>query len=615
MHRLAGLEAGHCCRVPPLERRARALKTRVANATPSGDDHAYLGSRFASGESEKQAQVHMERVKERCQLTADAQLDGACHASAALELLGSVYDSYCCSDFERSLRAGTGSSDEAAGKHRLDGSGQTPASSGLPARLARAIAVLNAGLVERDTEMRLMLLSLLCGENLLLLGKPGTAKSEIGRRLGTLVRGAFFERLLTRFSVPEELFGPLSLRSLETGEYRRQTEGYLPTATVAFIDEVFKANSAVLNSLLTLLNERSFDNGAHRERVPLLCLIAASNELPESEELDALYDRFLLRRCVHQVSGEGLLQLLSSARPGRSQPAAEAASAHEWEGLFDAEHLRRLRAEAHSTTAVPEAVHHLLRDIRAWLQLGGHYTSDRRMTRAVRMLQVAAHASGRRHVTPQDCLLLEHVLWSHPDHAPSIRAWLVDRTSAAGQPPPGSAVAPEEAMGVELDALFADICRIACNDTAPAADADAVRTRLGALCDAVRERAQAAAHREQAAARGELFTLWVSVEDADDVAAQAVHAARSERLAALELLRDGIRMACALEEHAPPHALAMLLPTRWATLARNARESALATERRLRLAIPPCGHRIARSFCFDCLLGMGYAVPRGKANK
>ena len=507
------------------------------------------------------------------------------------------------------MRAGRNASDEAAGKQRQEG--RSPGGADLPSRIARAIGVLNAGLVERDTEIRLMLLSLLCGENLLLLGKPGTAKSEIGRRLGSLVRGVFFERLLTRFSVPEELFGPLSLLSLETGEYRRQTEGYLPTATVAFIDEVFKANSAVLNSLLTLLNERSFDNGAHREQVPLLCLLAASNELPESEELDALYDRFLFRRCVQQVSADGLLQLLSSARPG-AQPATDADP--EWECLFDAEHLRRLRAEAHSTTHVPDDVHHILRDIRAWLQLGGHYTSDRRMTRAVRMLQVAAHASGRQRVTPQDCLLLEHVLWSHPDQAASIRAWLVDRTSAVGQPPAG--VAPEDAMTAELDSIFADTCRVACHDSAPVAEADAIRARLNAVCDALRERAQAAAHREEVAARGGLFSLWVSVDDADDVAAQAVHAARAERLAALELLRDGVRMACALEEHAPPHALAMLLPTRWQTLAFSAREKALCSERRLRLAIPPCGHRIARSFCFDCLLAMGMAAaPRSKAGK
>lgn len=95
------------------------------------------------------------------------------------------------------------------------------------------------------------------------------------------------------------------MRALENDEYVRQTDGYLPQATVAFIDEIFKANSAILNTLLTILNERLFDNGAVRAQVPLLCLVAASNELPESEELDALYDRFLVRKEVKQVSAGG----------------------------------------------------------------------------------------------------------------------------------------------------------------------------------------------------------------------------------------------------------------------------------------------------------------------
>ena len=130
--------------------------------------------------------------------------------------------------------------------------------------------------------------------------------------LSKLCKGKYFERLLTRFSVPEELFGPLSMRALENDEYVRQVEGYLPTAEVAFVDEIFKANSAILNTLLTILNERLFDNGSTRSRVPLLCLVGASNELPESEELDALYDRFLVRRQVGQVSPAGLMEMLTT---------------------------------------------------------------------------------------------------------------------------------------------------------------------------------------------------------------------------------------------------------------------------------------------------------------
>jgi MoxR-like ATPase len=175
----------------------------------------------------------------------------------------------------------------------------------LKPKLRAAIEAMQTGLVERDTEVRLLLLAALAQEHVLYIGPPGTAKSEIGRRMSRLISGPYFERLLTRFSVPEELFGPLSMRALEADQYVRQTRGYLPEAEVAFIDEIFKANSAILNTLLTILNERLFDNGSSRSGVPLLSLVGASNELPESEELDALYDRFLVRRSVRQVSAAG----------------------------------------------------------------------------------------------------------------------------------------------------------------------------------------------------------------------------------------------------------------------------------------------------------------------
>ncbi len=135
----------------------------------------------------------------------------------------------------------------------------------LKKNLSRLIVSLQQGFIERDTAVRLALLSLLAGEHLLLIGAPGTAKSELARRLQLAVNeGDYFERLLTKFSVPEELFGPLSIKSLEQDRYHRLTKNYLPSASIGFIDEIFKANSAILNSLLTLLNEREFDNGERR---------------------------------------------------------------------------------------------------------------------------------------------------------------------------------------------------------------------------------------------------------------------------------------------------------------------------------------------------------------
>ena len=138
-------------------------------------------------------------------------------------------------------------------------------------KLSQLMAEMNVGLLERKEQIKLILLAALAGEHVLLVGPPGTAKSELAKRLKNIfVEASYFERLLTRFSVPEEVFGPLSIRALEDDRYVRLTSGYLPDASVAFIDEIFKANSAILNSLLTILNEREFDNGNRRYKVPLI---------------------------------------------------------------------------------------------------------------------------------------------------------------------------------------------------------------------------------------------------------------------------------------------------------------------------------------------------------
>jgi MoxR-like ATPase len=178
--------------------------------------------------------------------------------------------------------------------------------SSLKERLADLLGDLEAGLVERRRQVRLALLAALAGEHTLLIGPPGTAKSELARRLHLAFEEAsYFERLLTRFSVPEELFGPLSISALEQDRYERQTAGYLPQASIAFIDEVFKANSAILNALLTLLNERKFDNGAGRQDCPLISVIGATNEVPAGEVAEAFFDRFLVRLPVAPVSVDG----------------------------------------------------------------------------------------------------------------------------------------------------------------------------------------------------------------------------------------------------------------------------------------------------------------------
>ena len=152
-------------------------------------------------------------------------------------------------------------------------------------RLRELRDTLVTGLVERDLPIRLALIAALAGEHLLLVGPPGTAKSLVARRLNlAFTKSNYFERLLTRFTVPEELFGPLSIKGLEEDRYERLTAAYMPTASIAFLDEIFKASSSILNALLTILNERIYHNGAVVQKVPLRSLIAASNELPTGQE-------------------------------------------------------------------------------------------------------------------------------------------------------------------------------------------------------------------------------------------------------------------------------------------------------------------------------------------
>ncbi len=287
--------------------------------------------------------------------------------------------------------------------------------SALKIRLSVLIHSLQKGFIERETAVRLALLSLLSGEHILLIGAPGTAKSELARRLHhALNEGEYFERLLTRFSVPEELFGPLSIKSLEQDRYHRLTRNYLPSASIAFIDEIFKANSAILNSLLTLLNEREFDNGEQREKVPLLCVVGASNELPDDDELAALYDRFLCRYEVQQVSEQQFISLLKL--PERENKPLDA------QVVFTLDDLNLVLTQA-QFIELPDDVLNLLHSLRRYLLEQNIPVSDRRWRKAVKLLQVAAFTNGQKMVTLWDCYLLQYCLWHRPQQRQVILNW------------------------------------------------------------------------------------------------------------------------------------------------------------------------------------------------
>ena len=271
---------------------------------------------------------------------------------------------------------------------------------------------LKAHFVERDEMIDGALAGLLSGEHVLFLGPVGTAKSMLARAICDRIEGAdYFNWLLTKFSTPEELFGPISLKGLESDEFKRITRNKLPEAHIAFLDEVFKANSAILNSLLAVLNERVFHNGAAPEPVPLLSLFAASNELPEEGELMALFDRFLLRFQLDYVGdGQRFLDLLQLPQEVPST------------ATLTLQELEALQTEV-SQLAIPKAVLADIVALRTVLNDEGIEASDRRYRKSLDVLRAYALLDGRDSVTGADLAHLAHILWNDPEeYAPVVKA-------------------------------------------------------------------------------------------------------------------------------------------------------------------------------------------------
>ncbi len=313
------------------------------------------------------------------------------------------------------------------------------------ASLKAGIAALEHGLVERRQTVRLCFLAALAGEHTLLIGPPGTAKSELARRLHTAFRDAsYFERLLTRFSVPEEIFGPLSIKALEEDRYERHTAGFLPDASIAFIDEVFKANSAILNALLTLLNERQFDNGAGRQSCPLISVIGATNDVPEGEVAEAFFDRFLARLPVAPVSAAGFGELL------RAGPHCGWVPPPPGSGLGEGD-LLALTNDA-LAVEVPAAVVAVLGELRQHLAAEQFYVSDRRWVKIVWLLRVAAASEGRAAIALWDLLLLPWLTAFDAARQAKVADWLATRLGVREAFSPTRLTRVIEAFEAQLDA-------------------------------------------------------------------------------------------------------------------------------------------------------------------
>lgn len=276
----------------------------------------------------------------------------------------------------------------------------------------RLAAALKRRFVERDALVDAALAALVAGQHLLIIGPPGTAKSQLAAALCDAIEGARgFEWLLTRFTTPEELFGPISLRGLEDDRYERLTAGKLPDAHVVFLDEVFKASSAILNALLTVLNERRFHNGAHALAIPLVTLIGASNELPDEDALLALYDRFLVRVMVDYVEEDRRFHRLLTLAETTPLPTVSLA-------LVEA-----ARALAAALPVEPQVLADLTA-LRRDLKTRGVIASDRRWRQALGFMRAWAWLRDRPIVSEAELPALRHVLWSDPDEREEVAAAL-----------------------------------------------------------------------------------------------------------------------------------------------------------------------------------------------
>lgn len=286
-------------------------------------------------------------------------------------------------------------------------------------RIRDLIQVLSHNMFEREQMIALCVLAGVAGANSFLYGPPGTAKSLISRRIAAGFEiSEYFEYLMNRFSTPEELFGPVSLKALKQDQYIRKTEHYLPKAEFAFLDEIWKASPAILNTLLTLLNEKTFKNGDVLQQVPLKVLISASNEIPQPEQgLDALYDRFVLRLHVEPIHEPAHFFQLLQATPNTTKiKVAEDLKIRRDELLMWREQIYDV--------VLPQNVLKAILQIRQQLQqqFADHdiYISDRRWQRIAYLLKAAAFLNGRHQVLISDLFILKHCLWNQLDDIPFI---------------------------------------------------------------------------------------------------------------------------------------------------------------------------------------------------
>ncbi len=289
--------------------------------------------------------------------------------------------------------------------------------------IRQLIAWMSQDVYEKEQIIAVALLCAVARENIFLLGPPGTAKSMVASRLKKVFKdGKSFDYLMSRFSTPDEIFGPISISRLKNDDrYERLTTGYLPEADVIFLDEIWKAGPSIQNTLLTVINEHIFHNGGKIMPTPMKVLIAASNELPAKDEgLEALWDRFLVRMVSNCIESDASFFKMIKASGSGLKDLPD--SLYITDGIYSEWQKESCAVE------LPDSVISAIKALRKSLSVlekedGNqlrYYVSDRRWRKAYRLMQTSAYLNGRQEINLSDYLLLTHCFWNDEECIPNV---------------------------------------------------------------------------------------------------------------------------------------------------------------------------------------------------
>jgi MoxR-like ATPase len=281
----------------------------------------------------------------------------------------------------------------------------------LAARLQEAARVMEQHFLDKQEVTRLMLVSVVAGEHMLLIGPPGTAKSAMVRLFARLIDARYFEYLLTRFTEPNELFGPVDIKAFREGTYVRKTDTMLPESEIVFLDEIFRSNSAILNSLLTILNERKFSNGSKLMSVPLLSMFGASNEVPNDDNLSAIFDRFLLRVVSDNLDSYHFHNLIAK---GMANESSRLTGKDEARALFSSRDLHELHKRFDQHLRFSEDFLSKYKGLIFQIRSEGISVSDRRVVKLLKLFAASAIVDGRDQANDSDFFILKHI-WNNLD--------------------------------------------------------------------------------------------------------------------------------------------------------------------------------------------------------